>query len=238
MTSGASVDPSGSRTTSLVGFLRSETHRSHEALEQALDLLRPPLDKARFTAVLSRFFGFHAVWEKAVAAHPSVAAFTHDRSRLPPLRQDLAALGLDDRQVAALPLCAAAAALAETEASTLGSMYVVEGSSLGGRLISRALADQPWLPATGLTYFNPYGDRTGARGSRSKHGAMRRHPVSIGRKQPTGPGRPLRCCRIGLPVERVFIRGSGCFSTRDPPTELRPPCQTEGGVNPRRRVPW
>ncbi|MBV9824090.1 MAG: biliverdin-producing heme oxygenase [Alphaproteobacteria bacterium] len=162
MTTGASVDPPGSRTASHVGFLRSQTHSSHDALEQTLDLLRPPLEKARFTAVLSRFYGFHSVWEAAIAAHPAIAAFARDRSRLPLLRHDLMALGLSDREISRLPLCDDAAALARTEASALGSMYVVEGSSLGGRLISRGLAEQPWLPATGLTYFNPYGDRTGA----------------------------------------------------------------------------
>jgi heme oxygenase len=38
----------------------------------------------------------------------------------------------------------------------------MEGSTLGGKLISRRLAEESWLPAEGLRYFDPHGGRTGA----------------------------------------------------------------------------
>ena len=37
----------------------------------------------------------------------------------------------------------------------MGSIYVMEGSTLGGAVIAKALAAEPWLPATGLRYFSP-----------------------------------------------------------------------------------
>jgi heme oxygenase len=137
-----------------MAHLRNETSVAHRRLEARLDLLRPPLQRERFLRVIARLHGFHAVWE-AAAAVPDV------RSRRPHLVHDLRALGLDDPQIAALPHCAPAAGLAGTEEAVLGSSYVVEGSTLGGQAIARALAAAPWLPAGGLRTFQPYGARTG-----------------------------------------------------------------------------
>ena len=50
----------------------------------------------------------------------------------------------------------------DSEAAAWGSLYVVEGSSLGGQFISKALRGADWAPAEGLSYFNPYGRRTAA----------------------------------------------------------------------------
>lgn len=138
-----------------MAFLRSETGEAHRRLEARLDLLRPPLERDRFVRVIGRLLGFHEVWEPA-------AGVGAERSRLPHLRRDLRALGLDEGAIAALPRCAAAAALAGTEEAVVGSSYVVEGSSLGGQVIARALAEVPWLPPGGLAAFDPYGARTGA----------------------------------------------------------------------------
>jgi heme oxygenase len=44
----------------------------------------------------------------------------------------------------------------------LGSVYVMEGSTLGGQVIGKALRSATWVPEGGLRYFNPYGPRTGA----------------------------------------------------------------------------
>ena len=41
-------------------------------------------------------------------------------------------------------------------------MYVVEGSTLGGQVISRVLQEVDWVPAGGIHYFIAYGARTGA----------------------------------------------------------------------------
>ena len=43
----------------------------------------------------------------------------------------------------------------------LGSLYVMEGSTLGGAVITKALRHAAWLPPGGFRYFNPYGAETG-----------------------------------------------------------------------------
>ena len=146
----------------LAGRLRSATAKAHLRLEQELDLLTPPLLKPRFAWLLRRFLGFHLAWEQAMAAAPGFSELIAQRSRLDHLRRDLAALGVSGAEIEATPRCAAAAGLARTPEAALGSLYVMEGSTLGGQVIGRALADTPWRPADGLTYFNPYGERTGA----------------------------------------------------------------------------
>ena len=141
--------------------LRTRTHGAHRGLEDALDLLRLPLSRARFTQVLRGFLGFHLVWDETMRGHAGLGALIEGRGRVAILRADLAALGESPDSIAAIPRCAAAADLAATVPAAIGSLYVMEGSTLGGRLISRALASEPWPPAGGLRYFEPYGDRTG-----------------------------------------------------------------------------
>ena len=141
--------------------LREGTAAAHEQLEAALDLLGREPDRQRFARMLERFLGFHIVWEKSIRRHPDLRAFVAPRSRLPHLRRDLAALGRTNAEQAALPRCAAAAELAPSRAAAVGSIYVLEGSTLGGQVIARALAGASWVPPGGLAYFNPYQARTG-----------------------------------------------------------------------------
>jgi heme oxygenase len=149
-------------------YLRRETAEAHRDLESALDLLTRPGEAGRFVHVLERFLGFHRAWEPAVAARPSLTGFAASRSRIGRLEADLRALGRTCADLAGLPSCPSAAGLARDDALALGALYVVEGSTLGGQVIARALAGQPWLPPAGLTYFNPYGADTGARWRASK----------------------------------------------------------------------
>lgn len=145
----------------LTRLLRRRTSDLHARLEASLDLLSRPVDRQRFVHVLGRFYGFHSVWEYAVRRHAGLRSFQETRTRLPHLRRDLAGLGLDEDAIARLPPCAAGAEPAGCEAGAVGSMYVMEGSTLGGQLIARALAGVDWLPEGGLSYFDPHGPATG-----------------------------------------------------------------------------
>jgi heme oxygenase len=141
--------------------LREGAAQAHAQLETALDLMGRVSDRQRFVQVLERFLGFHVVWERAIRQHAALRDFHEPRSRLPHLRRDLAALGRTNAEQSALPLCADAAGLADSHAAAVGSIYVLEGSTLGGQVIGRALAGADWIPPGGLAYFNPYRERTG-----------------------------------------------------------------------------
>ena len=146
---------------SLHARLRTETAPAHERLERSLDLLSQPLDQNRFTALLVRFHGFHQAWEPALAR--CLPAELVPGPRLPQLEHDLGTLGVGDAIIAAIRSCAHASSLGEHRDTALGSVYVLEGSTLGGRVIARHFSEAPWWPPAGLRYFDPYGDETAAR---------------------------------------------------------------------------
>jgi heme oxygenase (biliverdin-IX-beta and delta-forming) len=147
--------------TSIVALLRSRTQDAHSALEAQLGLLEQPASIESYVSLLSRFLGFHLVWEQDIKTFPALERELETRSRIRQLRHDLKALGLTELEIGAVPLCRDAHSLATDEARALGSFYVLEGSTLGGQLITRHLSSADWLPAEGLCYFNPYGSRTG-----------------------------------------------------------------------------
>lgn len=149
---------------SLHARLREATADAHAQLESLLGLLDSPMSYTRFVAVLMRFHGFHRAWEPALARALQDEAFTAPRQRLALIEHDLRALDIDDLDIEALPVVPEAAQLCRTLEGALGSLYVMEGSTLGGRVITRRLlADADWCPAEGLLYFHPYGDLTGER---------------------------------------------------------------------------
>jgi len=141
--------------------LRADTAGAHAELERDLDLLGRVSDRQRFQRVMERFLGFHIVWERAIRQRSALRSFHEPRSRLPHLRRDLAALGVTNAEQSALPRCAPAASLADDHARAVGSIYVMEGSTLGGQVIARGLSGAAWAPAGGLTYFDPFPGRTG-----------------------------------------------------------------------------
>jgi heme oxygenase len=122
--------------------LREETAKAHAALEET--------------------FNLNQVLSGPEAARRALAAdFAAERSRLSHLHADLERLGCTEADLASLARCEPAADVPASRAGEIGSLYVLEGSTLGGQLISRALKDASWAPAEGLTYFDPYGPRTG-----------------------------------------------------------------------------
>jgi heme oxygenase (biliverdin-IX-beta and delta-forming) len=142
--------------------LREVTQPAHLRLEASLKLLERPANAARMRRLLGRFHGFHASWEPALRGVVP-ESFLETRLKLPLLEQDLRSLGAEDELLRALPTCPGAVSLCRGQASAAGSLYVLEGSTLGGHVINRRLSDEPWYPPQGLTYWNSYGVDTGRR---------------------------------------------------------------------------
>ena len=153
--------PELSEAVNLPLRLRTATSAAHRRLERDLDLLREPLDRVRITDLLTRFWGFHAAWEPAVRRHRALDSLMVGRYRLHLLSRDLAELGMSQQDIAALPRCEPAGKLALPLAGAWGSLYVMEGSVLGGKIISKALENVAWMPPGGLQYFDPHGSTTG-----------------------------------------------------------------------------
>jgi heme oxygenase len=148
----------GSKVENVLDELRLATAAAHARLERATGLGTSVIERGRLLSVLTAMFGFHAIWEPAVA--PVLGSSFIARRRLPILRDDLRSLGLNDRDIDELPRCHRAAQLARNSETALGSLYVIEGSTLGGKVISRVVSRMPDV-LDPVVYFDPYGARTG-----------------------------------------------------------------------------
>ena len=123
----------------------------------SLTLLATP---AGYAAALRALHGFHAAWEPAIWRTPGVAeaGMGGGRRKLPLLEADLRALA-----VAPCRPPAPAARLAGA-AEALGALYVLEGATLGGRVICRQVAGPLGVtPGRGAAYYHGYGEATGER---------------------------------------------------------------------------
>ena len=149
--------PSGA----LLAHLRIGTRAAHDRLGGTLGLLDDHLGLDAYRTVIERFYGFWRTWEPRMAVLFQDAAFLDPRRRVHLLQADLTALGLSAHAVAMLPTCPLP--LLRNGVEALGSLYVMEGSTLGGRMIERNVERRLGLNAEhGCTYFAGYGTRTGA----------------------------------------------------------------------------
>jgi heme oxygenase len=134
--------------------LRAATRLHHEHIDALMDLPRLHAS-GRYGAVLQAFDAFLAGWEPAVeAVLPQRRAWLRARSRRPFLQQDLRWLGLPNPRAAPPPPL-------RSQACAWGSLYVIEGSALGGQVIVRSLAAAGLQPGAGAAYFQGWGDTTG-----------------------------------------------------------------------------
>jgi len=142
---------------SLRDALREGTRTDHDRLEDGLRLTDPAMTRDRYAEVLALFHGFWAGWEPRVATELRDDAFLAPRRRLHLLREDLRALGIEP---AALPDCPPPELHGRGEA--MGSLYVMEGSTLGGRVILKGLGRLGLGEGGGTRYFAGHGEATGA----------------------------------------------------------------------------
>lgn len=141
--------------------LRLETRDLHKAVEARsliAGLMAPDLTLTRYVACLIRLERFHASLEPALDAHlgDHLALSLSKRRKTGALRRDLAHFGCR-------PADAGPAVTLTTEAAAWGALYVIEGATLGGLVITRQIARHGWLGASGgRSFFAGYGAETGA----------------------------------------------------------------------------
>jgi heme oxygenase len=145
----------------LLERLKVETRPSHDRIELAFDLERRIATRDSYKNLLERFYGFHRAWEQAAAPVAGNREFFERRCKTHLLVQDLHALGMTQDEIISLPQCRSLMPLPSSQA-VLGSMYVIEGSTLGGAIISREVERRFGMNAeTGCAYFRSYGREIG-----------------------------------------------------------------------------
>lgn len=140
--------------------LKEATKPQHDSLENAVDILRTASTLEGYANLLRGFYSFHASIEDSLS-HLDWQKLNFDydsRRKKHLLAKDLEILGIDVDKLSGwqdLP------AVAEAP-QAVGCLYVLEGSTLGGQIISRHLAKQLALnPENGAAFFNSYGERVG-----------------------------------------------------------------------------
>lgn len=117
-----------------------------------------------YRRLLARLLGFHMPFEivaREAAAALGCAFDVAGRARSPSLLADLASLGLDRQAIARLPRWVPRRGLTSA-AALLGALYVLEGSTLGGVQIARALGERMGgETGEGRRFFLGRGDRNG-----------------------------------------------------------------------------
>ncbi len=140
--------------------LKDETRFSHQATEQHLDLFSRMLTKSEYARLLGRFWGFYAPIETKIGQVVGLEQLPLNlsaRQKKPLLWLDLTSLAWDEKTIQAQPLCDDLPVL-DSIPQALGCLYVLEGSTLGGQIISRHLQERIGItPDHGGRFFASYG---------------------------------------------------------------------------------
>ena len=145
---------------SVLDEIRRVTRPVHAALESDLDIERRLMSATGRRSTLCAFAALHEVAEPALLSHlHSVPGLEFERRlKLPALRNDLRALGVPASQWCGEPKTALPVLGGVEQA--LGFAYVLEGATLGGRVIRKRVAAAGGSLA-GLSFFDVYGPTTG-----------------------------------------------------------------------------
>jgi heme oxygenase (biliverdin-IX-beta and delta-forming) len=146
--------------------LRDSTRGAHEALERRLDWTAICSSHKGYSEVLARFYGFVRPWESVLrerAAALGLESAFEARYKNHLLEDDLRVMGFDSDQIDRIERMSLSAFPQKSHAQLLGAAYVMEGSTLGGQMISRLVADKLKLESgAGTSYFASYGSRVGS----------------------------------------------------------------------------
>lgn len=162
---------------SLLQQLRQATlacHRQIERNPRLIRLLAQDLSLAEYREVLARMLGFVQPLEDSLEALPEapfIQTALGSRNKAPWLIRDLLSLGSSLDEIASIPrACASELPAVRTLADAVGVLYVLEGSTLGGQLISRHLAQSLGIgPERGGRFYAGYGPDNGRMWGQFRH---------------------------------------------------------------------
>ncbi len=152
-------------------MLREDTAEAHQSMEDTpvmRSLLAGTLSRSGYKALLEDIYSLAAPLEAAAAAHPLWTRATNFdfRRRLKSgrLLQDIAFLqGIPPKDLTIAPRTVRLPDVG-SDARLLGALYVIEGASLGGRVILKQLTDlYGYTAEAAACFYAGYGHDTGQR---------------------------------------------------------------------------
>lgn len=144
----------------IMAKLKEATKHQHDSLESAVSVMDQMFTRTDYIALLTKFYGFYSAIEPKLREY-DLSEFgieVGERMKTEMLKSDLENLGAnisDDNDPNAIPTI-------DSAASAFGAMYVLEGATLGGQVITRHLKQHLALDTTnGGSFFNSYGANVG-----------------------------------------------------------------------------
>ncbi len=145
----------------ILAKLKEATREQHEQLEATVNVMNQLFSLDDYTRLLIRFHRFYAAFEPKLPEEDlKSAGFDYSgRRKALLLEADLSAL--NGTSLAGVPNFGALPDVS-TLPKAFGSLYVVEGSTLGGQVITRHLKQHLGLEVeNGGMFFNSYGQDVG-----------------------------------------------------------------------------
>ena len=149
-------------------ILKTQTSVNHLLLEKKLvsfmKTIRTEADYARFLAL---FYGYFGALELSInkCLNASIIPDYENRRKTEALKIDLKILNQEDLKLAASELLP----VIENHLQSLGALYVIEGSTLGGKIISKMIKQQLKTEVMAFTFFTGYGDQSANMWNSFKH---------------------------------------------------------------------
>jgi heme oxygenase len=146
-------------------LLRDATHHHHVQLNRHLllaGLMQPDYPLSHYRTLLCTYYQLYELLEERINLflndHPGVFNYK-ERCKLPWLINDLAFFKIDPLIIPLLSSTTTDFLKIETIGQLVGVLYVVEGSTLGGQMISQVLIkNQGITRETGSYFFTGYGE--------------------------------------------------------------------------------
>lgn len=140
--------------------IKKATLQNHQQTEKVLiSKLRNMRSKQDYVDLLSLFYGYFGGLEKHIERYINASNLANyeERRKTSAIADDIHALG------GVIPALATDDELPDIDnyLKAFGALYVIEGSTLGGKIISKMV--QEYLPVEngkGLSFFNSYGEQT------------------------------------------------------------------------------
>ena len=163
--------------TNVLEKLKTETLSNHQQLEKNLILrLKGMESHADYISILQIFYGYFAALEERINQYIGADQLPDhaDRRKTRSLKNDL------DTMQAEIPAKAATAELPEigNAYQAFGALYVIEGSTLGGQIISKMISKQlPMDSDAALSFFKSYGEDTMPMWTKFKNTLLQQAPT-------------------------------------------------------------
>jgi len=145
----------------ILDHLRTHTRSSHQALEKLLiPRIKNISGKDEYASLLAVFYGYFSPLEQQLTSYINTDRIPdlNERRKASILLEDYLLISDNQNKIS---LCEDLPIITN-EAEAIAVLYVLEGSTLGGKvitqLITKNLGIEPW---DGIRFFYGYGDQTG-----------------------------------------------------------------------------